>query len=183
MPLKRFLPVLGATRKISAAWADDGPNAIAIHGNDREGDRRQGPMDHAPSPTGAGERAGVVLADGVRDISRVNRLSISARTLSLSRRSVGRRSNGRVAFRTERPEAARTGASGSCGTLTSWNLTAQPPDGPNHAACVRATWRCDSRITLRMRLRTGEDGTSLRGMAIVSRGLPDSTAARATTTK
>lgn len=167
--------IFGAARKIPARRPDQRTQAISVKRNQPQRSGRQNSIDHE----GRSVTCCAFSALGVRAASRASRLSSSVRTRCFSWRSAGRRANGRWV----RPDGSRSGAAGSCGTLTSCTLTLQLPDAPKTAAYVLAAWRCDSRMTRRIRLRTGEDGTSLRGMAIVSRGLSESTAARAATTK
>jgi hypothetical protein len=104
------------------------------------------------------------------------RPSTSARTARLSAPSAGRRANGRRA----RPLGSSAGVAGSCGTLTSCTFT----DSASSASRWRTqAARWDSRITRRTRLRTGDEGTSFLGMAIISRGVAASVVRRAPTTK
>ena len=73
---------------------------------------------------------------------------------------------------------------GSCGNFTSCIRIAQ--DGSPFAfsfAGASTAERKDSLITRRMRLRTGEDGASFLGIAIISRGSAESLATRTVTTK
>lgn len=106
--------------------------------------------------------------------------SISDRTTRLSARSAGRRANGRIF----RPLGSSSGEAGSCGNFTICIRIAQ--DGralPITFAGVSTDSRNDSRITRRIRLRTGEDGASFLGIAIISRGSAGSLATRTVMTK
>lgn len=105
---------------------------------------------------------------------------MSARTIRLSAPSVGRLANGR----TLRPSGSINGDVASCGNFTICIRIAQ--DGiPLAIALAGASTAAqnDSLITRRMRLRTGEDGASFLGIAIISRGSAGSLATRTVTTK
>jgi hypothetical protein len=119
-------------------------------------------LDEAPQQRRNQGSDSLVHQEGRPQGARASRSSASARNRRLRSPSVGRRLKGLMA----RPLSSCSGRSGSTGTRTSCRRKLQSPRAGWRASAAR----CDSRNTRRTRLRTGEDGRSFLGTAIMSRG-------------